>query len=671
VKKLSFGNALFNVMSQDLGCKSKDIEDRRTKIDLPDPPQSKKTETRGILKGSIAIADIPSHDIPIVMEKKAKRKLRWADGKNVDCKLITASQALCKVKYIPLEIRQRSGPELGTQVDKVSMMSNQNPASNEMYDQMLDTSGSNRFNNYQKSVQNTNVASNRQHGEILDTSRICTRKDILDIIVRWMPQWLEEQKLQKDEPGVEGKGWQINAVPSVYSSFKDYCNVVYPLMLHELWSTVFKDYLDQQSSTPSMTAKRPTFIACITEQIRSHSQRQQQINLTSLISYEESKLEREGSLPNRGWLVILELTFIKTDVITGERKGQQKKKFGFVERFRCYRRSKEHGNIYINQLEGTRMKYGAPREKLEYVMDLTISLKYLDPNLEGLLEVTKMVVIHPVSRIETSLRLFQAVEDAHMSPLFQNILRPKEKNFYLGMDMDIIPGIQQTIPQYKNLNNEQKRVVAATARMCTSNRGMPQMALIHGPPGTGKSTTMVALILQIFARCADEPELPRILVTAPSNTAVDELLRKLKVIRRQINHSHDQKGRAFSKFRMVRIGEEKKIHPDVKEYRLEILRDNEVNKRLKDKGIGDTLQEEIQRRQNAINSLGKQLAEQSTDPHQSRILHKRIRDEELALGLAKRNQGDTQTQREKERFRREVTDSILTSADIVATTLNR
>ena len=197
------------------------------------------------------------------------------------------------------------------------------------------------------------------------------------------------------------------------------------------------------------------------------------------------------------------------------------------------------------------------------------------------------------------------------------------------------------------------------------------MALIHGPPGTGKSTTMVALILQIFARCAEEQELPRILVTAPSNTAVDELLRKLKHIRRQINHASDQKGRAFSKFRMVRIGEEKKIHPDVKEYRLETLRDNEVNKRLKDKGIGDTLQEEIQRRQNAINSLGNQLAEQSADPHQSRILHKRIRDEELALGLAKRNQGDTQTQREKERFRREVTDSILTSADIVATTLNR
>mgnify|MGYP001276789667 CR=1 FL=1 len=83
-------------------------------------------------------------------------------------------------------------------------------------------------------------------------------------------------------------------------------------------------------------------------------------------------------------------------------------------------------------------------------------------------------------------------------------------------------------------------------------------------------------------------------------------------------------------------------------------------------------QEEIQRRQNAINRLGQELANATTDPPKSRILHKRIRDEELALGLAKRNQENDQTHyKEKEKLRREVTDNILASADIVATTLNR
>ena len=98
-------------------------------------------------------------------------------------------------------------------------------------------------------------------------------------------------------------------------------------------------------------------------------------------------------------------------------------------------------------------------------MDLSVSIKYLDPRVEGQLDVSKMVIIQSISRIEPSLRLFQAVEDAHMSPLFQNILRPKEKNFYLGSDCEIMPIIKQTVPEMVNLNYEQKRVVAASARV--------------------------------------------------------------------------------------------------------------------------------------------------------------------------------------------------------------
>ena len=50
----------------------------------------------------------------------------------------------------------------------------------------------------------------------------------------------------------------------------------------------------------------------------------------------------------------------------------------------------------------------------------------------------------------------------------------------------------------------------------------------QGPPGTGKSTTIAAMIGQLFARwsAVNLPNIPypRILLTAPSNAAVDELV---------------------------------------------------------------------------------------------------------------------------------------------------
>jgi len=48
------------------------------------------------------------------------------------------------------------------------------------------------------------------------------------------------------------------------------------------------------------------------------------------------------------------------------------------------------------------------------------------------------------------------------------------------------------------------------------------VALIHGPPGTGKTTTLVELLLQAVLRHGQ-----RVLVVAPSNVAVDNLLERL------------------------------------------------------------------------------------------------------------------------------------------------
>lgn len=65
-----------------------------------------------------------------------------------------------------------------------------------------------------------------------------------------------------------------------------------------------------------------------------------------------------------------------------------------------------------------------------------------------------------------------------------------------------------------NLNPSQREAV----RFAMSAK---DMAVIHGPPGTGKTTTVVELIQQAVARGE------RVLACAPSNTAVDNMLERL------------------------------------------------------------------------------------------------------------------------------------------------
>jgi ATP-dependent RNA/DNA helicase IGHMBP2 len=66
----------------------------------------------------------------------------------------------------------------------------------------------------------------------------------------------------------------------------------------------------------------------------------------------------------------------------------------------------------------------------------------------------------------------------------------------------------------KNLNTSQQQAVAAI----TQNQ---QITIVHGPPGTGKTTTLIEAIVQLIKNGE------KILVSAPSNTAVDNIAKGL------------------------------------------------------------------------------------------------------------------------------------------------
>lgn len=77
----------------------------------------------------------------------------------------------------------------------------------------------------------------------------------------------------------------------------------------------------------------------------------------------------------------------------------------------------------------------------------------------------------------------------------------------------------------------------------------PEVAVIHGPPGTGKTTTVVEIILQAVHQGL------KVLALAPSNVAVDNLVERLSV-----HHK-----------RVVRIGHPARVLPHIQNFCLDAL----------------------------------------------------------------------------------------------------
>ncbi|KAF8960877.1 AAA domain-containing protein [Flammula alnicola] len=70
------------------------------------------------------------------------------------------------------------------------------------------------------------------------------------------------------------------------------------------------------------------------------------------------------------------------------------------------------------------------------------------------------------------------------------------------------------------LNDSQK----AAVRFCLES---PEVACIHGPPGTGKTHTLIEIIRQLTMETPSDPKPKRVLVCGASNLSVDNILERL------------------------------------------------------------------------------------------------------------------------------------------------
>jgi len=119
--------------------------------------------------------------------------------------------------------------------------------------------------------------------------------------------------------------------------------------------------------------------------------------------------------------------------------------------------------------------------------------------------------------------------DTRTTGIMKKVLNELENNKPLYRLFEKIHGEKQEILtarkpllnfQNNRLNESQKNAVAAIV-------DNEQLCIVHGPPGTGKTTTLTEAIIQLVK------EDRKIVVSAPSNTAVDNISNQL--LKKNIN----------------------------------------------------------------------------------------------------------------------------------------
>jgi DNA polymerase alpha-associated DNA helicase A len=155
---------------------------------------------------------------------------------------------------------------------------------------------------------------------------------------------------------------------------------------------------------------------------------------------------------------------------------------------------------------------------------------------EGRLWLVKLANDVTFKRMNHVMTKLSKMSEAEYQPLLRvlfGLSSPSPPDLSTTKDLEFID---------PSLNESQKEAI----RFAMAS---PEVALIHGPPGTGKTHTLIELILQMLKRNL------RVLVCGPSNISVDNIVERL----------------APHKVPIVRLGHPARLLPSVLNHSLEVL----------------------------------------------------------------------------------------------------
>uniref|UniRef100_A0A452UPZ7 Probable helicase senataxin n=1 Tax=Ursus maritimus TaxID=29073 RepID=A0A452UPZ7_URSMA len=262
--------------------------------------------------------------------------------------------------------------------------------------------------------------------------------------------------------------------------------------------------------------------------------------------------------------------------------------------------------------------------------ECSLSIQTQDNLSLNLNELVKCVVISSLVTTQRKLKAMSLLSGRNQ--LARAVLNPNPMDF---CTKDLLTTTSERIIAYlRDFNEDQKKAIETAYAMVKHSPSVAKICLIHGPPGTGKSKTIVGLLYRLLTENqrkghSDENsnakiKQNRVLVCAPSNAAVDELMKKIILeFKEKCKDKKNPLGNCGD-INLVRLGPEKSINNEVLKFSL----DSQVNHRMK-KDLPSHVQE-MHRRKEFLDHQLDELSRQRALCRGGREIQRQELDEKIA-----------------------------------------
>ncbi|NXJ10587.1 SETX helicase, partial [Odontophorus gujanensis] len=484
-------------------------------------------------------------------------------------------------------------------------------------------------------INNASNISRRPVGAEHCSSFLGAKQPDHNIFVKEVLKWTYEMFANSTQFGPPNTLLQsvVASVPIRFQGYNDYFNTFFPLMMLNAFETLAQEWIENQKmKEKSYYFHLQNFCA--------------DLNTADFIAYfQESDLSKQLH-PKEDDLIFL-VGQKKSDAFgeDSEVEDHLVNHVGLVRRFSrasgCLTRQKEQYTVCHLSVQ--------TRGNLSFFINNQV----------------KCVVI---GSLVPTQRTFKGLLLLSRSPLAKPIINPSYSDF---CPRDLPVASETAAFCMNEYNEDQNRAIETAYAMVKQHPGLAKICLIHGPPGTGKSKTIVGLLARVLRENTRNEKTSkknarikqnRFLVCAPSNAAVDELMKKIIIAFKEKCHNRQEPLGNCGDIKLVRLGAERSINSEVRAFSL----DKQVEHRMKRKPADRD--QDIQKKKAALDQkldmLSRQRAMHRCEKRESQML-----DDEIGRLSKERQQLASQLKEVRGHSQKVQTDIIL-EADIICCTLS-